>query len=458
MSLGGLKAKPGLKSALTPNTPKPKKPLLGDDEPDSTPKTQEIAGFDAASGGAIDISGPKEKKGPLVIPSLPNRNWREEARKRQLEKAPHTKQGEDVVMEEPEKEVVYGLTVPTKPAEAQENGAEAEAEAMDLDSQAKDGEDLTDAQRLEKAALEHLLNGKSTDAQRVVPAITDEQALANDLHDAPDEPDLDAYEATPIEGFGLAMLRGMGWKDSDGESRTKNGAKAPKEVKRRPALLGIGAKEDAAKDVELGEFNSKARPKKGQKDAPAGYNPVTLRNKKTGEVISEEELKRKLESQDIVQEEPEESRRRDGGYDSERRKDRRDDRDRDRDRRRDDEYDSERRRDRDRKDDRRRDKYDDDSDRRREKRRDRNDDYDSERRSEKRRDRDRRDRSRSPRDDKRRDRYRSRSRDSKDRRSRRDRSRSRGDEDRRRRRKERDYDDDRDDRRRRDKDDRSSRR
>ncbi|KAF3052948.1 hypothetical protein E8E11_004135 [Didymella keratinophila] len=478
MSLGGLKAKPGLKGSglknnSAANGTKPRKALLGDDDPEDTNQAQEIAAFDAAQGGAIDINGPAEKKGPLVIPSLPNRNWRDEARKRkaQLDKAPHTKQTEDVVMDEPEKEVVYGLTVPTRPGSG-EGSREATAEAMDVDVQAEDkvgdGETLTDAQRLENAALEHLLNGKSNDTQRIVPAITDEQALANDLVDAPDEPDLDAYEATPIEGFGLAMLRGMGWKDSDGESR-KNGSKAPKEVKRRPALLGIGAKEDAAKDVELGEFNSKARPKKGQKDAPAGYNPVTLRNKKTGEVISEEELKRKLESQEMLGEEKptkeaprgKEERRRDDEYESDRKRSRRDDRERERrrdDDRRGDDYDSERRRDRDRKDDRRRDRYDDDGDRRREKRRDRDSDHESERRSEKRRDRDRRDRSRSPRDDKRRDRYRSRSRDSKDQRSRRDRSRSRDDEDRRRRRKERDRDDERDERRRRDRDDRSSRR
>ncbi|KAF9692480.1 hypothetical protein EKO04_009427 [Ascochyta lentis] len=457
MSLGGLKAKPGLKSIAAKKDVKPNKALLGDDEPDDTNKQQEISGFDAAAGGAIDINGPKEKKGPLVIPSLPNRNWREEARKKQLERAPHTQQQSgDVVMEEPEKEVVYGLTVPTKPEEAQENGVADPAEPMEVDPQ----DNLTEVQRLEKQALESLLNGKSTDASRIVPAITDEEALQNDLNEAPDEPSLDAYEATPIEGFGLAMLRGMGWKDSDGESR-KNGAKAPKEVKRRPALLGIGAKEDAAKDVELGEFNSKARGKKGKgKDAPQGYNPVTLRNKKTGEVITEEELKAKLEGQDLVQDEKpsKDSRGRDDNDDekTERRRDRRDDRDSDR--RRGDNYDSERRRDRDRKDDHRRDKYEDDSDRRREKRRGRDDDYDSERRRERRKDRDRRDRSRSPRDDKRRDRYRSRSRDSKDKRDRRDRSRSRDSDDRRRKRKERDYDDDRGDRRKRDRDDKSSRR
>ncbi|KAF1929547.1 uncharacterized protein M421DRAFT_123537 [Didymella exigua CBS 183.55] len=400
MSLGGLKTKPGLKGAGLKgglkDPAKPKKALLGDDEPEDTNKVQEIAAFDAAQGGAIDVNGPPEKNGPLVIPSLPNRNWREEARKRQLQKAPHTKQsGEDVVMEEPEKEVVFGLTVPAK-AEAQDSGA-AEAETMDVDARGQDGEALTDAQRLEKAALEHLLNGKSTDTQRVVPAITDEQALANDLQDAPSEPDLDAYEATPIEGFGLAMLRGMGWKDSDGDSRTGTPAKAPKEVKRRPALLGIGAKEDAAKDVELGEFNSKARPKKGQKDAPAGYHPVTLRNKKTGEVITEEALKRKLESQDSV---PDEARRHDDGDEPDRKRRRREAGDRERDTRRD--YDSDRRR----------------------------GDHDSDRRREKRRDRSRSPRSPAPR-------HRHRSQDAKDRRSRRDRSRSRSRDGERRRRRQR---------------------
>lgn len=454
MSLGGLKAKPGLKAAASKSALKPKKALLGDDEPEDTNTAQEIAGFDAASGGAISAHAPVEKKGPLVIPSLPNRNWRDEARKKQLERAPHAQQAQngDVVMEEPEKEVVYGLSVPTRPADKGQSGTAEEApQAMDVDL-ADDG--LTAAQRLDKQALESLLTGKATDTARVVPAITDEEALQADLASAPDEPSIAAYEATPIEGFGLAMLRGMGWKDSDGENR-KGANKPPAEVKRRPALLGIGAKEDAAKDVELGEFNSKARPKKGQrgKDAPQGYNPVSLRNKKTGEVITEEELKRKMEAQELVGEE--------GGRREERsgREERggRDDRS-GRDSGRDDKPSRRRDTDRDRRDDRdhrsRRDRDEDayDSSRRRDKR-SRDDDYDSERRREK-----RRDRSRSPRDEKKRSRYRSRSRsrDSKDRRDKRDRDRSRDrdrdDEERRRRRreKEREYDSSRDERRRRD--------
>lgn len=465
MSLGGLKAKPGLKAAASKSAAKPKKALLGDDEPEDTNTAQEIAGFDAASGGAISAHAPAEKKGPLVIPSLPNRNWRDEARKKQLSRAPHAQQAPngDVVMEEPEKEVVYGLSVPAKPLD--KGQAEEAPQAMDVDP-ADDG--LTAAQRLDKQALESLLTGKATDTARVVPALTDEEALQADLASAPDEPSIAAYEATPIEGFGLAMLRGMGWKDSDGENR-KGANKPPAEVKRRPALLGIGAKEDAAKDVELGEFNSKARPRKGQrgKDAPQGYNPVSLRNKKTGEVITEEELKRKMEAQELVGEEGGSREETSGRDDRSGREERggRDDRS-GRDSTRDANPSRRRATDTDRaphsprdhrsRRDRDEDKYD--SARRRDKRT-RDDEYDSERRREK-----RRDRSRSPREEKKRERYRSRSRDSKDRRERRDRDRSRSrdrdrdDEERRRRRREKEreagrgYDSGRDERRRRDRD------
>ncbi|KAF1943626.1 hypothetical protein EJ02DRAFT_453103 [Clathrospora elynae] len=449
MSLGGLKGKVGLKASPAPKDGKRPRLLLGDDEPDDSNKQQEIVGWDAAEGGALDAEGKKEKEGPRIIPALPNRDWRAEARRKQLAKAPHQQAQNGAVGEKQMKEpnVQYGLMI-IKKDEPHENGA-AEADAPGPMEVEKDN--LTDEQRLEKKALDALLNGKSTDDDLVIPVQTEEEAFLNDLHNAPDAPTLEAYEATPIEGFGAALLRGMGWKD--GEAIGKNGTAAkPKEVKRRPALLGIGAKEEAALGIELGEWGGKGKGKKVSQI----YNPVILRNKHTGEMITEEELKAKLESQDMVQEEkPPKNRRRyddDDDEEEERRREKRREKrdDRDRDRRRDDDYDSERRRDKDRKDNRRRDKDDHyDSDRRRDKRRDRDNEYESGRKRDK-----RRDRSRSPDDrkDKRRDRYRSRSRDS--RKSER-RERSRDSEDRRKRRRDRPYDDDRDDRKRRHTDDKS---
>ncbi|KAH4005014.1 hypothetical protein HBI13_025940 [Parastagonospora nodorum] len=427
MSLGGLKGKVGLKAAPAKKDVKRPRLALGDDEEDDSGKQQEISGWDAAEGGAVDIGGPKEKEAPRVIPALPNRNWREDARRRQLAKAPHTKAQNTEVTEQMEQpQIQYGLTI-LKKEDQQDNAAEEEPAPAEPMEDVQDN--LTEEQRLEKKALDALINGKPTDEGLVIPLHNDEDAFQSDLRSAPDAPTLDAYEATPIEGFGAALLRGMGWKDSDAAGKTGAPAKI-KQVKPRPALLGIGAKEDAAAGVELGDF--KGNRGKG-KNKQQSYNPVALRNKKTGEVITEDELKAKLEQQDMVQEEPkrkrEDERRSDKERDRRRGKDDYDDRrDRRKDKYRDEEYDSERRR------EKRRDRDDDhDSERRRDRRRD--EDYDSERRRDK-----RRERSRSP-GDKKRDRYRSRSRDSKRDRDRRDRSRDP--------KRRREYDDDREERRRR---------
>lgn len=439
MSLGALKAKPGLKAAPTQKDNKKSKLLLGDDEPDDSVKQQEITGWDAAEGGAVEANGKKEKEAPRIIPVQPNRDWRSEALRKQLAKAPHQQAQNQTINEKQieEPKVQYGLTVINKDEAQEETAVEADApKPMEVEQ-----DTLTEEQRLEKKALDALITGKSVDNDLVIPIQAEEETFLNDLHDAPEAPTLASYEATPIEGFGAALLRGMGWKD--GETAGKNGAAPkPKEIKRRPALLGIGAKEEAATGVELGEFGGGKGKGKGKKVVQS-YNPVALRNKHTGEMITEEELKAKLENQSLVQEEPPskpKSKYDDASEDDERRREKQREKrdDRDRDRRRDDDYDSERRRDKDRR--REKDDYYD-SDRRRDKRRERtrDEDYDSERRREK-----RRERSRSPDDrkDKRRDRYRSRSRDSKRKSDRRDCSRSRDSDDRRKRRRERDYDDD----------------
>jgi hypothetical protein len=394
MSLGGLKGKVGLKATSAQKDVKRPRLALGDDDEDDSNKQQEISGWDAAEGGAVDVGGPKEKEQPRVIPALPNRDWRKEAQRKQLAKAPHTQVRNVVVTEEMEEpKVQYGLTILKKEYQQENRSEEAAAPAEPMED-IKDS--LTEEQRLEKKAIDALVNGKSGDDDLVIPLHNEEELFVNDVRNAPDAPSLDAYEATPIEGFGAALLRGMGWKDGEAIGRNGNPTKPP-EVKRRPALLGIGAKETAAEDVEIGDFKpSKGKSKKGAQT----YNPVALRNKITGEIITEEELKAKLEQQDMVPDEkPRKERRKysDDEEEDERRREKRRERSR-----RDDEYDGERRR---HKDERRRDR--DHKDR---SRRDK-DDYESERR----RDR-RRDRTRSPEDDRRdkkRERYRSRSREEK---------------------------------------------
>ncbi|KAG4426945.1 hypothetical protein IFR05_017572, partial [Cadophora sp. M221] len=85
------------------------------------------------------------------------------------------------------------------------------------------------------------------------PPLTEQEAYKAAVLSAPDPSSLEDYERIPVEEFGAALLRGMGWK---GEKTAK-----PKDVKRRQNLLGLGAKElDGAE--ELGAWVQKSDTKR----------------------------------------------------------------------------------------------------------------------------------------------------------------------------------------------------
>ncbi|KAF2749944.1 hypothetical protein M011DRAFT_465592 [Sporormia fimetaria CBS 119925] len=426
-------------SALEPPAKRPR--LLGDDEPEDQNTSVEITGWDTATGGAINADGKgKEEKKPLVIPVLPNRNWRDVGRRKDgeggdLQKG-EEKKGEEKHPEE-EEEVSYGLTfIKKKEDTGTTNGAVLE------ETQKQEDDGLTEEQRLEKRALAALLDGKAPAEQTVIPIASEEEAFEHDFHSAPDAPSLDDYAAVPVEGFGAALLRGMGWKDGEEIGRKRGaGTVKPREVKRRAEFLGIGAKEEAI--VGGRDVQGWAKGMKEGKPA-ATYNPVLVRNKVTGELLTEEEMKAKLEQQKVLEEgeggrdEGEEEKRRE-----EKDRKRRDRNRRDRDRSRSPNADSRRKdyeRSRDSRD--RRDRGRDEESRRSDRDRRRGDekykdDYDLRKRDSRRRDYDYSD------DDRRREKRRDKERE----RERRDRSRSRDSEDRRKRR--RDYDDDTSDRKKR---------
>ena len=245
------------------------------------------------------------------------------------------------------------------------------------------------------------LLGRTKKSELVVPALTEEDAFQNDITEAPDMATLEDYARVPVEQFGAAMLRGMGWKDGDGIGLNKGSKQVKAKIpERRPALLGIGAKEEAAVAQEMGTWGKAARGKGGKE--PVVYNPILLRDKKTGEMFTEEEAKKREEEDERKKYEMEferkeqekergkdkdkgrESRRRRDDEDDERerrrekdrRRDRGDDRHRDHDRerrRRDDdgEEDEEERRRRKDKERRRREREDEEYDRERSKRHDR---------------------------------------------------------------------------------------
>ncbi|KAM3909908.1 G-patch domain and KOW motifs-containing protein-like [Leptodactylus fuscus] len=58
------------------------------------------------------------------------------------------------------------------------------------------------------------------------------------------------YEAVPVEHYGMAMLRGMGWKEGEGIGKTFKQDVKPLEQKLRPKGLGLGADRSAINDLE----------------------------------------------------------------------------------------------------------------------------------------------------------------------------------------------------------------
>lgn len=418
LSLGG-----GRKPPPPSNGVKRPRAALQDDEEEGANfgRTEEVSHFDKRAGGAIDEKQQKsEAPGPLTIQPQANRDWREKAnqRKRQKSGLPEGQGGTsadlDARMRDVEAKVEaskpkFGLNTYKKSASEDDNGnlaveAAAESQAAQTPSAQSSNEHNIHQQKTDdELAMDALLGKTSTNKHFVIESndapMSEADAYGHDIASAPASATLDDYARVPVEQFGAALLRGMGWKDGEGIGSQK-GKKMPRDTGKVPArranLLGIGAKEDAAVASEMGAWG---RASKGKEIKI--YNPVLLRDKNTGKMYTEEELEKKKQDDERAKYEMEfedkekdrERRRRDRHAEASSKSSRRDreegrDRSRDRDRRRRDSDSEEEYRKRKEKDRRRR--REDDYERDRSHRhRDRDNDGDRDRHDRARRDHDR---------------------------------------------------------------------
>lgn len=67
------------------------------------------------------------------------------------------------------------------------------------------------------------------------------EALKSDLDHLPPEASIEQYEKMPVEDFGKALMRGMGWYEGRGIGRNAKGEVDAKELVRRSDRLGLGA-------------------------------------------------------------------------------------------------------------------------------------------------------------------------------------------------------------------------
>ncbi|KAE8373475.1 DExH-box splicing factor binding site-domain-containing protein [Aspergillus bertholletiae] len=399
------------------------------DEEERAPVHEAVTEFDTESGTAVS-GDKKHEKHELVIPVLSSNNWRDRPGVNQKPKGKNllpkevqaiqeaTKRGE-ITGENTETDgpsMAYGLSF------AQQPGTEQETEDEAGDKPVEDSQPISEENQKpltqDEIALRALIRESKGETEGRSDLIIESRpggqdgnggrhdettSFRADIASRPESATLDQYNAIPVEEFGAALLRGMGWKEGKAVGKGTYGSSAivdkPRIPERRPGFLGIGAKDVSGgkgAEAELGAWGKAAMRKGARKNGKEGetstegvYMPVMMRNKKTGESITEEELAATQKEAKPKRDDDEWKERRDRNLERSGR-----DRDRDKDyRRRDYERDDDDRYDRrktgssrrDRSHSRRR-KHDDDGDSRDDRSyRDRDRDYDRERR----RDRDR---------------------------------------------------------------------
>ncbi|KAJ5474534.1 hypothetical protein N7475_004100 [Penicillium sp. IBT 31633x] len=304
------------------------------DEEEAAPVHEEVSGFDTHTGGVITADGQRveDKNKPLVIPVTSKNNWRDRAgvnaRKSKKNLLPAEvqamqaaqKNGQtpgEATVETSAPSMSYGLSFAQQSADGAEKSGEVDEDQAMPDAKPVEAKPLTDDQIAMQALIRESKGEVERRSDLVIEAATrdDEDApsqyseigsFRNDVASRPEPATLEDYNAIPVEEFGAALLRGMGWKDGQSIGRgdyssatAAERAKKPLVPERRPGFLGIGAKDASGgkgAEVELGAWGKSAMRKASRKQgedndkAEGVYMPITMRNKKTGEQLTEEEL------------------------------------------------------------------------------------------------------------------------------------------------------------------------
>nr|XP_056720426.1 G-patch domain and KOW motifs-containing protein [Euleptes europaea] len=82
------------------------------------------------------------------------------------------------------------------------------------------------------------------------------------------------YEEVPVDAYGIAMLKGMGWKAGEGIGRTFKQDVKPPENRLRPKGLGLGADRSAAQDLQ--PSGPRRPPKPGEEQSKSQDEPLGL--------------------------------------------------------------------------------------------------------------------------------------------------------------------------------------
>ena len=279
--------------------PQPSKSALrqdSDDEEEVHPKHQSISAFEAT--GAV-LSHAAAAKEEYVIKNPGNGDWRRRGRGPSTAQQGVQQNGQPAVVEKDEVSKASGLQFAEQRKESAPNGTTAANRNGDAATPAKP---LTEDER----AMNALLGNGPTASTTIIEVSGNTHAqfqdetedFRADVASRPDSCTLDEYAAMPVEEFGMALLRGMGQKRrANGEiikyggDEQTNGNTPTKPREPRQGYLGIGAKAAPGADTELGAWGKTEMRKNDRGEG--FYTPVMLKDKRTGELITEDELERR---------------------------------------------------------------------------------------------------------------------------------------------------------------------
>lgn len=308
------------------------------DEEEAAPAHEAVTGFDTHTGAAIAADGSEisHEKRQLVIPVSSQNNWRDrpgvnrrprggknllpkEVQAIRDAEARGETVGDNVEREGPS--MAYGISYAQPSQDAEVDGDKQMKDAgPDVGEQQQPQPQPSQPRTEDEIALQALIretNGETQGGSDLVieSARRDDEgtrydettSFRADIKARPESATLDQYNAVPVEEFGAALLRGMGWKDGQAVGRgnyatsaTADRATRPRIPERRPGFLGIGAKDVSGgkgAEMELGAWGKSAMRKGSRKagqeeggNTEGVYMPVMMKNKQTSEYITEEEL------------------------------------------------------------------------------------------------------------------------------------------------------------------------
>ncbi|KJA29062.1 hypothetical protein HYPSUDRAFT_61894 [Hypholoma sublateritium FD-334 SS-4] len=279
---------PAIPSPLARSTPPTT--AANDDDDDSSgaesPAADElVTGFDRF--GVQRSAGPKRPAStPLVIAPLRNKDWRALARRRRGQPAyvpPSAAAAtgadgsvgglgtRDAINAGP---VLSGLQVRAPRPASAPSSPRSPAPAADADVPMPSEDEAALLAVLAEAAGEP---APHTGPALAIAPVSETDALRQDVADLPDAATPADYARVPVAQFGAALLRGMGWKEGTAATRKPGrGLVEPYLPAARPALLGIGAKEQEVYDDGSKKRKGAGRPERRyvpivkQERAPSG--------------------------------------------------------------------------------------------------------------------------------------------------------------------------------------------